>query len=289
MTTSIIIPSRQRADLLSACLRSIVEHQSHPLQIIVVDDASPKESVSQTARAFAGVEVIRLRSASGFCAAVNAGLQAARSPVVQVLNDDTEVRPGWTAAPLARFKADPTVASVAPLVLRWPDGQLIDSAGDTYDPGGFASSRGRGQQLTDHWLQPGEVFSAAASAAFYRREALLAVGGFPASFGAYFDDVDVGFRLRRAGYRCWYEPMSQVLHHGSASHGRRPGRRLAEQLARNEERVFCRHLPEQKRARVWTRHAAVLAAKGVRRWADGTFVPFVMGRVRAWGECVAGR
>lgn len=284
---SIIIPSHRRADLLAACLRSVLHHTDRPLQIIVVDDASPDRLIERTARLFPAVDVIRLPKRSGFCAVVNAGLHAATASVVQVLNDDTEVQPGWADAPLRRFHNDEKTAAVAPLVLRWPHGQVIDSAGDEYDPGGFASSRGRGQRLSAQWLTPCEVFSAPGSAAFYRRDALLQVGGFPEPFIAYFDDIDVGFRLHNAGYTCWYEPTSRVLHHGSASHGRRPGRRLTEQLARNEERVFCRHLPRDRRAARLARHAAVLAAKALRRWADGSLAPFLMGRVRAWSEILS--
>ncbi len=283
---SVIIPSYRRTDLLATCLGSLKRHATHNLQILVVDDASPGACVTRTAKTFPAVEVARLRKRTGFCGAVNAGLRAALAPVVQVLNDDTEVLPGWAQTPPLRLRQAARVAAVAPLVLRWPDGEVIDSAGDEYDAGGFAYSRGRGRRLSPEWLQPCEVFSAAGSAAFYRREVLLNLGGFPEDFGAYFDDVDVGFRLRRAGYRCRYEPASRILHHGSASHGRCPRRRLAEQLARNEERVFCRHLPHERRLRLLTRHAAVLGAKGIRRWADGTLLPFLLGRVRAWVEAV---
>lgn len=282
---TIIIPSYSRADLLAACLRSIVEHaHSTCLQIIVVDDASVDHGIFNTARSFPAVEVIRLTERTGFCAAINAGLAHARADIVQVLNDDTEVTSGWYVAPLKRFQDNAQLGSIAPLVLQWSQPEKIDSAGDEYDTGGYAYSRGKGELLTESWLTGCTVFSAAGSAAFFRKEALLKVGGFPEDFIAYFDDIEVGFKLRETGYTCWYEPHSRVLHHGSASHGKRLSRRLAEQLACNEERVFCRHLSSEHRWRTLSRHAAVLGAKAVRRWADGTLIPFCMGRVKAWNE-----
>ncbi len=284
MDISIIIPSYHRVDLLEACLRSVTRHAPAHTQIIVVDDASPHGVVSRTAESFQGVEVVRQKKRSGFCTAINAGLTRAQRPIVNILNDDTEVQPGWTVAPCLRIQTDKKVAAVAPLVLQWRRSEIIDSAGDEYDPGGFAFSRGKGQPLAAYYLQAHEVFSASGCGAFYRKDALLEVGGFPEHFRAYFEDVDVGFRLRRAGYRCWYEPSSRILHHGSATHGRRPGRRLAEQLARNEERVFCQYFPSSKQNRTLVRHAGVLLAKACRRWGDGTLVPFFMGRLRAWGE-----
>jgi GT2 family glycosyltransferase len=284
---SIIIPSYSRADLLAACLHSIIKNSDtiHP-QIIVVDDASADHRIFMAARSFPGVEVIRLIERSGFCAAINAGLTRAQADIIQVLNDDTEVTPGWHETPLQRFHDHPQLGSIAPLVLQWTNPGKIDSAGDGYDAGGYAYSRGRGEWLSERWLTGSEVFSAAGSAAFFRRNALRKVGGFPEDFIAYFDDIEVGFKLRQTGYTCWYEPQSRVLHHGSASLGKRPSRRLTEQLACNEERVFCRHLSSDNRWRQLTRHAVVLGAKALRRWADGTLVPFCMGRVKAWCETI---
>lgn len=282
---SIIIPCHSRVDLLQKCLESIFLHADHlPLQIIVVDDASPYASVSSITSLFPSVELIRLEKASGFCAAINTGLRLANAPIVQVLNDDTEVQSGWWKAPLQRFQETENLGSVAPLVLNWKNPKIIDSAGDGYDPGGFAFSNGKGEHICPKWLTSREVFSAPGSAAFYRKSALVEVGGFPEDFTAYFDDIEVGFKLRKAGYTCCYEPLSRVLHHGSASHGKRPNRKLTEQLSRNEERVFLRHRAAGQFWKHWPRHVAVLGAKAIRRCADGSMLPFCMGRARAWSE-----
>jgi GT2 family glycosyltransferase len=282
---TIVIPSHNRADLLRRCLASVLQHAPLDTEILVVDDASPNHSVSQTANAFAGVHVLRLARRCGFCAAVNAGIYAARHPIVELLNDDTEVSAGWAEAALAHF-ADSRIAAVAPLVLRGAPGMgppLIDSAGDRYFLGGIAGKRGHGQPLAAGYLQGGEVFGVSASSAFYRRQALLDVGAFPEEFGAYFEDVDVSFRLHWAGHRLVYEPASRVWHRVSASHGR-PTRRLLEQQSRNEERVFWRNLPNGDLLRALPWHAVVLAAKAYRRWQAGELVPFLLGRLRAWGE-----
>jgi GT2 family glycosyltransferase len=289
-----VIPSHNRADLLRRCLGSVRRHAPPDTQIIVVDDASPDHAVSRTAHNFASVRVLRLPRRRGFCAAANAGIRAARHPIVEMLNDDTEVSPGWAEAALRHFN-NPQVAAVAPLVLRYPlsairhpprtadSGQRIDSAGDRYFAGGVAGKRGHGQPLTAIYLQGGEVFGASASSAFYRREALLDVGAFPEEFGAYFEDVDLSFRLHWAGHRIVYEPASRVWHRVSASHGR-PSRRLLEQQSRNEERVFWRNLPGRALLRALPWHGAVLAAKACRRWQEGQWLPFVLGRLRALGE-----
>jgi GT2 family glycosyltransferase len=280
-----VIPSHNRADLLRLCLTSVQRHAPASTEILVIDDASPNHAVSRTASDFFGVRVLRLPRRRGFCAAVNAGIHAAQSPVIELLNDDTEVTAGWSESALAHFR-DPHIAAVAPLVLCGPFGSkptLIDSAGDRYFVGGIAAKRGHRQLLGDVPLAAGDVFGVSASSAFYRRDALLAVGGFPEEFGSYFEDVDVAFRLHWAGYRIVHEPASRVWHRVSASHGR-TSRRLLEQQSRNEERVFWRNLPNRELLRALPWHAAVLVAKAYRRWQNGTLLPFVFGRLRVLGE-----
>ena len=164
----------------------------------------------------------------------------------------------------------------------------IDSAGDGYDPGGFARKLGHGEPLTPARLRRREVFGASASSAFYRRDLLLRVGAFPERFGAYFEDVDLAFRLHRAGGVIVYEPASRVLHRGGSSYGR-PSRTLVEQQSCNEERVFWRNLPGPDLIRALPRHLAVLAGKAVRRWREGTLLPWACGRLRAWAEVVDSR
>lgn len=282
---TIVIPSHNRADLLHRCLTSVQRYAPAGTEILVIDDASPHRIVSQTARAFADVRALRFERQRGFCAAVNAGIHAASHPIVELLNDDTEVSAGWAEAALAQFD-DPHIAAVAPLVLRGPPAMgppMIDSAGDRYFLGGIAGKRGHGQPLNARYLQSSEVFGVSASSAFYRRQALLDVGAFPEEFGAYFEDVDVSFRLHWAGHRLVYEPASRVWHRVSASHGR-PTRRLLEQQSRNEERVFWRNVPNHDMLRAMPWHAAVLAAKAYRRLQAGELLPFLVGRLRAWRE-----
>jgi GT2 family glycosyltransferase len=284
MTTtplSIVIPSHNRPDLLQLCLASVRAHAPPETEVIVVDDGSPGAVVSEVAVAF-GVTAIRHARSRGFAAAANRGIAAASGRVIELLNDDTQVTAGWAEAALALF-ADPTVAAVAPLVLRGPCGDVvpvIDSAGDEYDPGGFARKRGHGRRLTADYQLRCDVFGASASSAFYLADVLRAVGGFPEEFGAYFEDVDLAWRIRRAGFRAIYEPRSVVWHRVGSSYRKR--RALVERQSRNEERVFWRNVPEP-----WgrlPRHVAVLAGKALRRIREGTFISWAVGRLRAFAE-----
>jgi len=282
---SVVIPSYNRADLLRLCLESVRRHAPADAEVVVVDDASPGGAVSVAAVAFPGVRVLRLDRRGGFCAAANAGLRAATHPIVELLNDDTEVEAGWADAALGWF-ADPSVAAVAPLVLRHSADDAppcIDSAGDRYYLGGVAGKRGAGRPVGPEYLCAKSVFGASASSAFYRRDAVLKAGGFPEHFTAYFEDVDLSFRLHWAGYRVVYEPAARVRHRVSASYGRPDGELLARQ-ARNEERVFWRNVPGRALPRAVPLHLAVLVAKAWRRWREGNLAPFLRGKLSVLGE-----
>ena len=274
---SIIIPTHHRTDLLQACLRAVTRHAPAHTEIIVVDDASPGAAASALAASFA-VRAIRLERQGGFAAAANAGIRASVGDIVEMLNDDTEVQAGWADAVLPRF-TDPAVGSVAPLVLAWPDGNIIDSAGDGYYLGGVAYKRGHGEAFAPRYLRSCPVFGVSAAAGFFRRSALECVGLFAEEFGSYFEDVDLAFRLRRAGFTAVCEPASRVLHHVSASYGR-VGRKLIERQSCNEERVFWRNLPASALRRALPKHIAVLAGKALRRAEEGTLAPWLLGRWR---------
>lgn len=277
---SIVIPTYQRSDLLEACVASVVRHAPPATEVIVVDDGSGDDRAAQVAGRFAGVRLLRRARRGGFAAAANSGICASQGAVIQLLNDDAEVTHGWVEAALRWFD-DPGIGAVAPLVLTWPDGARIDSAGDRYYVGGVAAKRGHGLPPGPGFDEPCPVFGASASSGFYRREALEHVGLLPESFVSYFEDVDLAFRLQRGGYRAIFEPASRVLHHIGASHGKR-SRRLVEQQSRNEERVFWRNVPDV--LAVLPRHMAVLLGKAYRRWREGTLTPWLCGRLRLLGE-----
>lgn len=277
---TIIIPSRHRVDLLRTCLQSVKGHAPSNTEIIVVDDGSRNAVVSCMAARITGVRMLRLARPRGFCAAANAGIQAASGSIVELLNDDTIVESGWADAAMNAF-ADPHVAAVAPLILRGQPGDvpIVDSAGDTYDTGGFAQPRGRGR-LSEHVLGfDATIDGVSGCAGFFRRDVLLAQCViFPLRFNAYFEDVDLCCRLRQAGHRLVFVPKSRVWHRGGSSHRR--SAQLLKQQSCNEERVFCRN--QSGTLREWRRHLAVLAGKAARRVSEGQLIPWLMGRLHAW-------
>ncbi len=258
----------------------------------MVDDASTDGTADWLAREHPDVRVVRLERNGGFCAAANAGIAAARGRFIQLLNNDTEVGPGWIEAGLAPF-ADPTVGAVAP-----------SGAGSVRpEPGRLGGRLVRARRLADQarpWrARPSatlarpveEVFGASGSSAFYRADALRRAGRFDPLFGSYYEDVDLAFRLRWAGYRCLFAPDCLIYHDVSATydHG---SPALQRRMARNAEIVFWANLPGRLLLPAAIAHAALLAGQGLWRLARGRFLPFVLGKydaIRAWREIKARR
>jgi GT2 family glycosyltransferase len=264
---SIVIPTFNGLEHLKRLLPTVRRYAPPATQVIVADDASSDGTDQWLRETQPWVEVVKLAYNQGFCGAVNAGVAQARGEVVELLNNDTEVCPHWVEAALTHF-ADPSVGSVAPLVLFLDRPDVIDSAGQEYHICGWARNRGYGQTLRAEYLVPREVFGASGSSGFYRRQALGRAGVMLPEYGAYYEDVDLSFRLRWAGYRCLYEPASRVLHKESASYGEQKDQ-VVWLLARNEELVYWVNLQAVDLLRGLLPHLGFLAVRAIRKALGG--------------------
>jgi GT2 family glycosyltransferase len=292
---SVVIPSYNGRALLARCLASVMRHRpADPLraiEIVVADDASTDGTAQWLAVAHPEVRVVSLARNGGFCAAANAGIAAARGRFIQLLNNDTEVTPGWIEGGLAPF-TDPSVGSVAPLVLVRSDPARVDSAGDAYTIAGWPIKRGHGEPATAFAGRPvEEVFGASGSSAFFRTEALRRAGAFDPFLGSYYEDVDLAFRLRWAGYRCVFCSRSVIHHDVSATYDHKSPA-LQRRLARNAEIVFWANLPPFLLAKALLPHLLFLGVQALSRLARGRLSPFFLGKfdaIRAWRQIQARR
>ena len=102
-----------------------------------------------------------------------------------------------------------------------PDRTRIDGLGDVYHVSGAAWREGHGETDMPGNQKMVEIFSPCGAAALYHRDTFLEAGGFDEDFFCYFEDVDLGFRLRLLGHRCLLVPEARVYHLGSATSGGR--------------------------------------------------------------------
>ncbi|MDX2035736.1 MAG: glycosyltransferase family 2 protein [Isosphaeraceae bacterium] len=279
---SVVIPTYNGRHLLEVCLASVFEHLPEDLdvEVIVVDDASTDDTRSWVSQRYPKVRLVVLERNGGFVAAANAGLSLAGGRFIQLLNNDTEVTAGWIETGLAPFE-DPRVGSVAPLVLVRSDPSRVDSAGDGYALIGWPFKRGHGEAAAEWTDRPTDVvFGASGSSAFYRASAIERVGGYDPAFGSYYEDVDLAFRLRWAGYSCVHQPRSVILHEVSASYDHsRP--ELQRRMARNSELLFWTNLPPLWMFVAFWPHLAFTLAQCIARLIRGRLRPFLLGKLDA--------
>ena len=224
---AVVVPNWNGRRWLPGLLASLDAQTVAPAGVVIVDNGSSDGSLAWLAASRPDVHVLPLGRNTGFSVACNRGIAFAsaslRADAVALVNTDVELAPDWLARCSARLSADPGVGAVATkMVLMEPPG-VIDDAGDVLRRDGVAEQRGHGRPDGPRFDEPGEISSACAGAALYRTRALLGVGGFDERMFAYIEDVDLGLRLRLAGWRCVYEP-AVALHarHGSDGAGARP-------------------------------------------------------------------
>lgn len=241
---TVIIPNYNGIRFMKECLESLFA-QDFPLsmyRIIVVDNGSTDGSRQLIEDAFPEVSLIALPSNTGFCHAVNVGIEAAQTPYVILLNNDTKVCPGFVRRLVDAIGAKPEAFAVSASMRMWDRPELLDDAGDRYCALGWAYARGKGQSAA-RYDSPAEIFSACGGAAIYRKSILEKIGLFDERHFAYLEDLDIGYRARIYGYRSYYEPQAEVIHYGSASSGSRYNDWKTKLAAANSIYVIAKNMP----------------------------------------------
>ena len=241
---TVVIPNYNGAGFLRDCLDSLEnqEPDTPEYKVLVVDNGSADGSLELLEREYKWVSVIPLPENTGFCHAVNVGIQASASPYVLLLNNDTKVKTGFIKSLYLGIESRPDAFAVSAKMLMWDRPELLDDAGDRYCVLGWAYARGKGKPASD-FDRPTEIFSACGGAAIYRRKIFDEIGLFDEQHFAYLEDLDIGYRARIHGYRNYYEPGAEVIHYGSASTGSRYNERKTVLAAANNVYVIGKNMP----------------------------------------------
>lgn len=212
---SVVIPTWNRRDLVLTCLRSLRDQSFRDSEIIVVDDGSTDETAAAVTGEFPEVRLVRLARNSGFCVAVNRGIAEARCGLILLLNNDMTLDPEFVGRLVAAADAS-EAALFAPLVLWRDEPETIYSAGDLQRVNGRPESIGFRCRL-EGFEFPDRIFGVSAGAALYRREVFERIGTLDERFVAYFEDADLSFRARLAGFEAMFVREAVAYHAGSAS------------------------------------------------------------------------
>jgi len=216
---SIIVPVHDGMALTRHCLASIIlAAGALRFEVILVDD----RSADGTARFAATVEnliVVRNARNLGFLHSCRAGAERARGQHLVFLNNDTEVCSGWLEALHGVFARFPEAGAVGAKLV-YPDGRLQDAGGIVWD-NGVPWNVGHGQNAqAPEYNYVRDVDYLTGAALMVSAEAWNTVGGFDPRYApAYYEDTDLAFALRAAGYRTLYCPHATVVHFEGGSHG----------------------------------------------------------------------
>lgn len=215
-TVDVVVPVFGNWDLTRACLDSLAR-QTLLHCVIVVDDASPDDTLARLALDFPTVEVVALEVNGGFAAACNQGLHRATADIVVLVNNDVEAEPAMLERLIEPFD-DPHVGSVSPLLLQ-PDGR-IDALGIAADVTMAGFLRGHGSAIAAFNDSTHRLTGPYGAVAAYRAAALAEVGFLDEGIVMYGEELDLALRLSAAGWKPAAAPDARGVHLGGATSGR---------------------------------------------------------------------
>lgn len=260
---TIAIPTCNGRDHLAPCLESLaaLRHPADRVEISVYDNGSTDGTAEWLAAEHPGIRVLGAATNEGFAGPCNRLVEAARSRFVCVLNNDVRVAPDSIGELLAAASAT-GAACVGARVLS-ADGERIEFDGGTMSFLGHGAPLRNGARASEHAppAEPVETLFASGAAMLVDREAFLAAGGFDEDYFAYYEDVDLGWRLWTRGERCVQASRACVWHREHGSEAILPaGRRLA-LLERNALLSVVKNYEEARARRVFRCALALLAER----------------------------
>lgn len=239
---SVIIPNYNGLRFLQTCFDAL-RAQTYPrslTEIILVDDASTDESVAFVQAHYPEVQIVQLARNSGLAVGCNAGARAARGDLLVMLNNDTEVEPGWLAALAAAAAANPQAGAIASKMLLFDRRDTLHNAGDLMGADGIPRNRGVWERDVGQYDADPVIFGGCGGGVAYRRAAWEQAGGFDERLFMYLEDVDLAWRLRLLGWEAVFAPDARMYHQLSATGG---GVLASYYVGRNTIWVIAKDMP----------------------------------------------
>jgi GT2 family glycosyltransferase len=217
-SVTIIVLNYNSLEHLPANLSALhqLDFPAGKLEILLVDNDSTDGSVAWARQNYPGLRVVQNGANLGFAGGNNAGAEAATGEWLAFVNPDVRVSSDWLAELVQPVHEEPGVSSVASKMLNW-DGTAVDFAAAAINFMGWGNQLGIGSQKLAQFDERKPFLFACGGAMLVRRDVFLDAGGFDPDYFAYFEDVDLGWRLWLLGHRVVYTPRAVVFHrhHGS--------------------------------------------------------------------------
>jgi N-acetylglucosaminyl-diphospho-decaprenol L-rhamnosyltransferase len=269
---AVVLVTYQSGRDLAMCLGSLERAAGpHPLEVVVVDNASTDASV-EIARGY-GAKVLENHTNQGLSRAINTGVAVTGAPWLLIANPDTWLSPGSLRRLLATATSDPRIGCVGP--------HLANPDGSDYPTGRRFPSMLLGavhaavaplwpDNPATRWYhmagvdrsRPLDVDWVSGACMLIRRQAFEQIGGFDPGYFMYFEEMDACLRLHRAGWRIVFDPLAEVKHVVGGSTRSAPYRKVVHHHA-SAFRFYCRRYAGDPRLVLAPLVAAFLALRGV--------------------------
>lgn len=249
---AVVILNYNGRNFLRQFLPSVIAN-SGSAKIIVADNGSTDDSLSILENQFKeSVAVIKIESNLGFCGGYNYALRLVQSEFYVLLNSDVEVTAGWIDPIIKLFKSDSSIVAAQPKILSYQQQDTFEYAGGA---GGFIDALGypfcRGRIFDTLEKDSGQyndtrpIFWATGACLFIRSNIYHNAGGLDEEFFAHMEEIDLCWRLNRAGYGIYYVGSSTVYHVGAGTLSRSSPQKTYLNF-RNGLSLLVKHLPANK-------------------------------------------
>lgn len=222
--TAVVILNYNGHKHLKEFLPSVVKNTPSSTRIIVVDNGSTDDSRSFIEQEYPEVHLLCLDENHGFAGGYNEALEEICASYYLLLNSDVEVSPYWLEPLIDRMASDDSIGACQPKVLSYKQKDHFEYAGASggyIDYLGYAYCRGRIISTVEkdegQYDDEADIFWTTGAAMIVRSELFHGLGGFDASYFAHFEEIDLCWRIKRAGYSIKAIPASTVYHLGGGT------------------------------------------------------------------------
>ena len=216
---TVVVVTYRAAAFIEATLAGLAA-QTVPHRTLVIDNSSTDGTAELLAARLPPGSIHRLAHNAGFAGGVAAALSMVSTRYVALLNDDAVPAATWLAELLRAAEGDSAAAAWTSLMLLADHPDTVNNFGAALNERWYGIDVAAGESVTS--IGPGivDVFGFCGGAALLRTAAVRAVGGFPAEFFLYYEDLDTSWRLRIAGWAIRAVPTARVVHRHAATSDR---------------------------------------------------------------------
>lgn len=211
--------------ILKTYLHTVFEHLPKNTQLYVIDNGSSDQSMLYVAQKFPEIKRILLGQNNGFAGGYNKGInQITDVDYILLLNSDVRVSGEWIEPLVQRMQSNPLIMACQPKILSDQNPNYFEyagAAGGMIDLLGYSFSRGRMMHQIEadqgQYNDARQIFWASGAAIMVNAKMFKSIGGFDQDYFAHQEEIDLCWRIQRAGGQVWYEPNSKVYHLGGGT------------------------------------------------------------------------